>query len=210
MKLYLSSQKLGNSIPQLIKLCGENKDVAIIANGLDNMSDEHRKWRVQMEIESMMSIWLNATELDLRKYFNNHKGLQEFLSKKSMVWVRWGSAFILNRAMIESGFNKVGVEMIRQSKIVYAWYSAALIVATTNLSGTELVDNPMIIPNGYSKNINPFFGLGLFDFYLIPHIDSREEWAKNIPLCVKKLQEKNSKVVTLKDWEVFIVNEWIS
>lgn len=155
MKLYLSSQKLGNNIQQLIKLCGENKDIAIIANGLDDMPDEYRRWRVQMEIESMKSIWFNPTELDLRKYFNNQEGLKNFLSKKSMVWVRWGSAFILNRAMIESGFNKFGVEMIRQSKIVYAWYSAALIVASTNLSGTELVDNPMIIPSGYSENINP-------------------------------------------------------
>jgi dipeptidase E len=59
-------------------------------------------------------------ELDLRKYFNNPEGLQKFLSKKSMVWVRGGSAFILNRAMIESGFSSVGVEMIKRSKIVYA------------------------------------------------------------------------------------------
>jgi hypothetical protein len=65
----------------------------------------------------------------------------------------------------------------------------------------------MIIPSGYSRDINPFLGLGLINFYLIPHIDTKEDWAKNIPLCVKKLQEKNFKVITLKDGEVFIVNE---
>lgn len=207
MRLYLSSQKFGNNIPQLLSLCGQNKNVAVIANGLDHMPDSHRKWRVEIEIERLKSIWLIPEELDLRKYFNNPEGLQKTLSKKSMVWIRWGSAFVLNRAMIESGFSKVGVEMIKDSRIVYAWYSAALIVATTDLSGTEMVDDPMIIPSGYSKNINPFFGLGLIDFYLIPHIDSKEDWAKNIPLCVKKLQEKKLEVVTLKEGEVFIVNE---
>ncbi len=207
MKLYLSSQKMGNEIPQLLSLCGQNKNVAVIANALDHMPDCHREWRVKIEIENLKSIWLIPEELDLRHYFNNQEGLWKFLSKKSMVWVRWGSAFILNRAMIESGFSNVGVDMIKSSKLVYAWYSAALIVATTNLSWTEIVDDPMIIPSGYSKNINPFLGLDLINFYLIPHIDSKEVWAKNIPLCVKKLQKKKLKVITLKDGESFVIND---
>lgn len=65
----------------------------------------------------------------------------------------------------------------------------------------------MIIPSGYSKNINPFLGLDLINFYLIPHIDSKEVWAKNIPLCVKKLQKKKLKVITLKDGESFVIND---
>lgn len=206
MKLYLSSQKFGDHVAQLIHLCGENKNIAVIANGLDDKSDNYRKERVRIEIEDLKSIGLIPEELDLRNYFNNSEDLKNFLSKKSMVWVRGGSAFILNRAMIESGFSSIGVEMIKSSKLVYAGYSAALIVATTNLSGTEMVDDPMIMPIGYSKNINPFSGLSLIDFYLIPHIDSKEDWAKNIPLCAKKLQEKNLEVMTLRDGEVFVVN----
>ena len=207
MKLYLSSQKLGDHVTQLIQLCGENKNIAVIANGLDDKSDGYRKERVRIEIENLKSIGLIPEELDLRSYFNNSEGLQNFLSKKSMVWVRWGSAFILNRAMIQSGFSSIGIEMIKSSKLVYAGYSAALIVATTDLSGTEMVDDPMLIRDGYSKNINPFSGLGLIDFYLIPHIDSKEVWAKNIPLCVKKLQKKKLKVITLKDGESFVIND---
>ena len=82
MKLYLSSQKLGNNIPQLLSLCGQNKNVAVIANGLDNMSDSHRKWRVQLEIESLKSIWLTPEELDLRKYFNNPEDLQKLFIRE--------------------------------------------------------------------------------------------------------------------------------
>ncbi len=209
MKLYLPSQKFGNNTMKLISLCWQNKNVAVIANALDNMPKNHRQWRVQMEFENLKLLWFIPEELDLRKYFNNPKGLQIFLSKKSMVWVRGGSAFILNRAMIQSGFNTIGVEMIKNSEIVYAWYSAALIVATKSLIGTEIVDDPKIIPDGYSKNTNPFLWLGLIDFYLIPHIDSKEDWAKNIPLCVKKLQEKKENIVTLKDEESFIINDEI-
>lgn len=207
MKLYLSSQKFGNDAMKLVSLCWENKNVAVIANALDHMPDSHRQWRVQMEFESLKLLWLIPEELDLRKYFGDPKGLQKFLLQKSMVWVRGGSAFILNRAMIQSWFNEIGVEMIKKSQLVYAWYSAALIVATTNLIGTEIVDDPKIVPNGYSINIDPFVWLGLIDFYLIPHIDTKEDWAKNIPLCVKRLQEKKENIVTLKDGESFIINK---
>lgn len=207
MKLYLSSQKFSNHIEQLISLCGENKSIAIIANGLDAKPDSYRRNRVEIEIEKLRSIGFQPEELDLRNYFGNSEGLRCFLSGKSMVWVRGGSAFILNRAMVQSGFSSVGVEMIRNSKLVYAGYSAALIVATTSLSGTEIVDDPTVIPNGYSKETDPFSGLGLIDFYLIPHIDSIEDWAKEIPRCAKELRDKNLEVVTLKDGEVFVVND---
>lgn len=207
MKLYLSSQKFGNHVEQLVLLCGENKNVVIIANGLDGRPDIYRKNRVEIEMENLKSIGFIPEELDLRKFFGNPESLKKYLSTKSMVWIRGGSAFILNRAMIQSGFSSVGVEMVKNSNLVYAGYSAALIVATTDLSGTEMVDDPAVIPDNYSKNINPFSGLGLINFYLIPHIDSKEDWAKNIPLCAKKLQEKNLEVITLKDGEVFIVND---
>lgn len=207
MKLYLSSQKFGRDIEKLVSMCGENKNVAVIANGLDDKPNDYRKSRVQGEIENLKLLGFTAEELDLRDFFSNSNALKNYLERKSMVWVRGGSAFILNRAMIESGFNIIGVEMVKNSKLVYAGYSAALIVATTNLSGTELVDDVTVIPGGYSKETNPFIGLGLIGFYLIPHIDSKEEWARNVPLCVKSLREGGATVVTLKDGEVFIRND---
>lgn len=206
MKLYLSSQKLGNNIFDLIELCGENKEVAVIANALDNMPNNYRTERVRLEIQNLKSIGFNPVELDLRMYFKDKELLRKILEKKSMVWVRGGSAFILNRAMIESGFHDIWVQMIKNSQLVYGGYSAALIVATTSLSGTEVVDDPTIIPKGYSDNINPIKGLGLIDFYLIPHINSKESWAKNIPFCVENLRKQKKKVLTLSDWETFIVN----
>lgn len=204
MKLYLSSQKFGNSTEKLISLCGENKNVAIIANGLDDKPDDYRRDRVQAEIENLKLLGFTAEELDLRDYFSKPDKLKIYLDGKSMVWVRGGSAFILNRAMIESGFSTIGAEMVRSSGLVYAGYSAALIVASTSLSGTEMVDDATVIPRGYSEVTNPFSGLGLIDFYLIPHIDSKEEWARKIPLCVKELREKGKMILTLKDGEVFI------
>lgn len=206
MKLYLSSQKLGNNVLELVELCWENKNVAVIANALDDKPNDYRTWRVKMEIEMLKSIWFEPEELDLKKYFGNPKALQDYLSKKSMVRIRWWSSFILNRAMIESGFNIVGVEMVKQNKIVYAWYSAALIVASMDLFGAEYVDDDKVIPGVYSKDVNPFYWLGFLDFYLIPHIDTKEEWAKNVPLHIAKLKENNKKVITLKDWEVLIIN----
>jgi len=64
MKLYLSSQKLGNYTEKLLELIGNNKKVAIIANALDDKPDDYRKDRVNKEVEMLKSIGLEPEELD--------------------------------------------------------------------------------------------------------------------------------------------------
>lgn len=206
MKLYLSSQKIGNKKEKLLSMCWDNKNIAIIANAIDDKDDNFRTNRVQKEIKEMESLWFIVEELDLRNFFNNPQWLKEFLLKKSMLWIRWWSAFLLNRAFIQSWFYEVWMDLIKKSKLVYAGYSAAIIVANIDLFWTEYVDNPNILPEKYDPKINPYKWLGLIDFYIIPHIDSTEEWAKNIPTYIHFLKNKWLNYITLKDWEVFIVD----
>ncbi len=79
MKIYLSSQKLGDYSDKLIELVGNNKNAVVIANALDDKPIAHRLNRVKREFEMLQSIGLNPKELDLRKYFGRGSDLENVL-----------------------------------------------------------------------------------------------------------------------------------
>ena len=205
MKLYLSSQKLGNSPTHLLKLL-KNNNTVIVANALDDKPKAHRDNRVENEIQTLKSIGLNPEELDLRNYFSNPEKLSKYLKSKSLIWVRGGNTFILRRAMLESNFDQIVLPLIKNNKLVYGGYSAALLVASKDLFGVELVDNPNLVPKGYSRSIQPKDGLGLLDFHLIPHFESNEPYAKDIVQHRNCLHNNGRCVVTLRDGEVYVFN----
>lgn len=207
MRLYLSSQHLGNPCDMLYELVGENKQVAVIANAIDDKPKDFRKDRVQREIIMLGQIGLSAEDLDLRNYFGDPSELDYYIRTKSLVWVRGGNTFILRRAMLESGFDEVVLPKIFNNQVVYGGYSAALIVASKDLSGAEIVDEPNTIPAGYPDVAAPFSGLGLIDFHLIPHSGSREPWADKVPDHVNYLINDNRHVETLRDGEVYIIDK---
>ena len=206
MKLYLSSQKLGNYTEKILELVGNNKNIVVIANALDDKEEEYRQGRLKKEFDMLRNIGLNPVELDLRKYFGKEEELMVLLKSKSLVWIRGGNTFILSRAVTASGFNKVIIPLIKNNEIVYAGYSAAILLANKDLLGTELVDDPNIIPLEYPKSKGTYKSLNILDFYLIPHYNSSEEWAVNVKEHVKYLKSKNEKVVTLNDGEVYYCN----
>lgn len=202
MKLYLSSQKLGLRPDLLINLVGENKNVAIIANALDDMPIEHRKDRIKKEKELMKNLGFIPEEIDLRKFFKNKKDLKKLLKTKSLVWIRGGNTFLLSRSFQASGFDRIIRKLVKKNKIVYGGYSAALLIAGKDLCGTDYVDDINSIPPDYPK-IKKLKSLKLLNFYLIPHYDSNEEWAKNVREHTNYLRKNNKAVVTLCDGEVY-------
>lgn len=206
MKLYLSSQKLGNYPEKLLELVDNNRNVVVIANALDDKEEEYRNGRLKKEFDMLNSIGLIPTELDLRDYFEKTDKLHEFLKSKSLVWIRGGNTFILSRAVKASGFDKVIKSMLENNEIVYGGYSAALLLANKDLLGTELVDDPNKIPLNYPSSNENYESLKILDFYLIPHFSSSEEWAINVKKHVKFLESKNKKVITLCDGEVYYCN----
>lgn len=209
MKLYLSSQRLGNYSEKLIELLGGNNKVVVIANALDDKSVEHRLSRVNREFEMLKEIGLEPVELDLRKYFESSTGLKDFVKDKSLIWIRGGNVFILRRAMEASNFDTEILPLIKNGMIAYGGYSAALIIACKDLWASEMIDDIYSVPNNYPVSMTPSKGLGLLDFYLVPHFDSTEDWAKNVRKYVEYLQEKKKKYLTLCDGEVYYCNEQV-
>jgi len=205
MRLYLSSYGLGNKPDELVSLMGSNKEVLIINNAQDIFPKESTKDRLDQNITLFNELGLNAKELDLRVYFNKEEELEEKLSSTGLVWVRGGNAFVLLRAMYQSGFNKVIRKLLGADLLVYGGYSAGSIVATPTLKGVELVDDPNTVPEGYDKEIL-WDGIGLVDFCITPHFESNHPESDKINEVVQFFKANNISYKPLRDGEVIIID----
>jgi len=172
MKMYLSSFRLGDHPEQLVDLVGVNKKVAVIANSIDFGNDpDRRKADVQREIDDLTKLGLQPEELDLRNYFGKPEELKHKLSEYGTLWVRGGNTFVLRRAYKESGLDEWLLKQRDNNELVYAGYSAGVCVLSPTLKGLELVDDPIIVSEGYPKE-TIWEGLGLIDFAFAPHFES--------------------------------------
>ncbi len=206
MKLYLSSYRLGNFSEELIKLVGKSQaKVAVISNAVDWSTDAKRiEESINNEFEDMKSLGFKPTLLDLRNYFDK-PGLTEYLSGFDMVWVRGGNAFILVKAMKQSGFDDVIEKLIKPGKLVYAGYSAAFCAVSSSLRGVELVDDVNAKAKGY-KDFDVWEGYGLIDFYPIVHFRSDHPESADVEKEYNYVKGKGMKLKTFSDGDVYIVD----
>jgi dipeptidase E len=207
MKLYLSSYKLGNDTEGFKKIVGKtNAKVVVIDNALDFSIDLDRKARsLNSELSDIKSLGFDSEHLDLRCYFNDNDGLFEKLSHFDAVWVMGGNAFILLKAMKQSGFDKVVDELVKKNKLVYAGYSAALSVISPTLDGAELVDDIDATAEGYDSEI-VWDGYGLIDWYPIVHYKSDHPESELVEKELEYVKSKNRKYKTLQDGDTMIIN----
>ena len=104
MRLYLSSFDLGYCPKELVALAGAARRAAIIVNALDNRPEGRAHW-LKEQTNKLVSLGFSVVELDLRSYFGATDKLKGFLSSIDLVWINGGNAFILRRAMKQSGFD---------------------------------------------------------------------------------------------------------
>lgn len=204
MKLYLSSYRLGDKPEQLTELLGDNKKVAVIPNALDFSTDLARREQSQKrEFDDLKSIDLEVEELDLRLYFGKQGELEKKIKEYGLMWVRGGNAFVLRRAMRQSGLDEILKELSKGDEIVYGGYSAGVCVIGPTLKGVELVDDPTIIPDGYQKEIM-WEGIGLVDFSFAPHYQSDHTESSAVEKMIDFYKKNAMPFRALKDGEVII------
>ncbi len=205
MRMYLSSYGLGNHPEKLLELAGANKKVAVIMNARDGRPDDGREEKLLKEFNDLISIGLLPEEIDLRKYFNKEEELEDKLKEFGLLWVRGGNVFILSRAFRKSGFDTILEKMLKEDSIVYAGYSAAVYVVSPTLRGAELVDDPEIVPEGYTKEFN-WDCLGLISYSIAVHYKSDHPESALIDKEVEYYEQNNMPYKTLRDGEVIIIN----
>src|SRR5258707_7586842 len=174
MRLYLSSHRFGGPIDLLLGMVPQGGRVGVIANALDAIPPPSRELYARTvfdPIAELRAYGLDAFGLDLRQYFGQADVLAQELSHLDMVWVTGGNAFLLRRAMRQSGFDRFAPPLIAQDKLIYGGESAGAVVAGPNLKGLGFMDDPGELAEGYDPAPG-WEGLDLIPFHLVPHTDS--------------------------------------
>lgn len=206
MRLFLSSQDFGNYPEVLVKLMGQNKKAAFIANAMDDQP-EYRDSTLSNKLKEFRSIGLDAENLDLRDYFGKKNSLEKKLENYGLVWARGGNTFILRRAMAFSGFDEIIKDKLKKDELVYGGSSAGSCVAAKSLKGIDKGDrpNPDVVPESYPDKQTIWNGLGLVNFMLVPHCGS--EWfASEADESIKYLKAHHFPYKALKDGQVIVVH----
>ncbi len=209
MRLYLSSYRIGDRAGSLLALLGNGRHAAVIENALDNISPLARDlYRTEAydPVSELGSLGIVATPLDLRDYFGDPKGLRAKLSQFDLVWVTGGNAFVLRRAMKQSGFDDVIVDMLDSDEIVYGGFSAGAVVAAPSLEGIHLMDDPDESPLGYDREI-VWDGLGLIDHAIVPHYRSPHPESASAERAVRHLCGRGLRYRALRDGDVIVWTE---
>ena len=204
MRLYLSSYRLEYNEDDLGCLVSGQKRIGVIRNALD-FSNEHERLREGREREflELRKLGLFPEEIDLREYFDAPEDLGGAVGKFDALWVVGGNTFVLRRAFQQSGLDAILLEKVRDEQFVYAGYSAGICVVTPTLRGIDLVDDPEVIPEGYSKQII-WDGLGLVPFSFAPHYRSDHPESELVEKSVEFFIENKIPFIALHDGDVYV------
>lgn len=204
MKFYLSSYQLGSNAFELGKLVTGKRRIGVIRNALDFSNDIKRLHEgKEEEFSALSNLNLIPVEIDLRKYFKDGKDdLRQLVESLDGLWVVGGNAFILRRAMRQSGLDSIILSLSINSEFVYAGYSAGVCVMTQTLKGIHLIDDPEVIPKGYDTNIL-WEGLGVIPFSIVPHYKSDHPESALVDNVVEFLIDNKLPFIALRDGEVY-------
>lgn len=207
MRLYLSSQDLGNYASVAYEMCGSGKRVACVLNAADGGLAEDRansRQRKQLMFEEKGFAF---EELDLREYFGLQSELEARLEKVDFVWCNGGNTFILRRAMRASGLDELLIDWLQKDKIMYGGSSAGSCVCGPSLRGLEYGDRsePEAVPESYPFKETIWEGLSVVPFAIVPHVD--QEWFKaDAQAAIRQLKATATVYQPLNDGQVVIVD----
>lgn len=208
MRLFLASYRTGDALPELLRMAGPGARAAVIANATDFIppADRERYRRgVHDPVAEFRALGLDAFDLDLRRYFRRPEALLAVLQETRLVWATGGNAFLLRRAMRQSGFDAIAPGLVWAGRLAYGGWSAGACVAAPSLRGLELMDDPTVLAEGYDPE--PVWeGLGLVDAAIVPHWRSAHAEADAAEACATFMARERIPHRTLRDGDVLIQN----
>jgi dipeptidase E len=207
VRLYLSSLRLGDPFDQLVASLPSGASVALVSNAADFLPDEDRAAYTRHVFDPVADFkarGLVATELDLRVYFCRPGDLRADLRNVHIVWANGGNAFLLRRAMQQSGLDQILLDRVPGGTLTYGGWSAGAMVAGPTLRGLDLMDDPAVVVEGYRRE--PVWeGLGLVDFSIVPHFQSDHAEAEGAARAAAWLTDQGLPFKALRDGEALII-----
>lgn len=206
MRLYLSSFRIGNKPEELLKLLTGRVRTALILNADDYKGPEDRAVSLQREIGELERVGLEPGEVDLRRYFGWEDELRAVLAGFDLIYVRGGNAFILRRALRQSGADRIVKDLLANDAVVYAGYSAGPAMLTPSLRGIELFgDDSNVVPDGYDPSVI-WEGLGILPYVLVPHYRSDHPETAGADRAVEYYIATHTPFIALRDGEALVVD----
>jgi len=186
-------------------LAGSATRAAIIVNALDHRPKARAHW-LKAQTDKLVGLGFTVVELDLRTYFGVTDKLKIFLSNIDLVWINGGNAFILRRAMRQSGFDLLIKASVARDEIVYAGFSAAAVIAFNSLKGLELTDDPEELPASYDPD-TVWEGLGFLRFAVAVHFKSDHPESESVDREIAFYEATGIPYRTLRDGEALIIHD---
>ena len=208
MKLFLASQDLGDFADVLNDMVGGNKRALIISNARDYYHDAATiSSATEKTVNRLENMGFVVEVLDLKKYFNKTQELQDFVAKfaPSLIFSIGGRTSCLATALHVSGMDKIIRDGVLDDKFIYGGYSAGAMVAAKNLKLYYLdsVDNDTARE---TYGIEPYeYGIGLTDFYIVPHAD-HSDYLTTVKGRIAKITQARKNAIRLNDADVYVVN----
>jgi dipeptidase E len=207
MKLYLSSYRFGDRFSELVEALPTGARIAVVSNALDNIPAAQRAAYARSVFDPLAAfndLGFSAYDLDLRNYFDRQGDLESALSGTSLVFATGGSAFLLRRAMRQSGFDDVIMRRMLSGDLIYGGWSAGACVAGSDLFGLDLMDDHKALADGYDAP-TIWEGLGLLDYCIVPHYRSEHAESAAADQAIAKRLELNLPLRALGDGQVVVV-----
>lgn len=207
MRLFLASSELGNYPKSLRRLASGNRRVLIIRNARDYRPEDYVANILGDKTALFLQYGFDPQVLDLRQFFGKKDALEEYLDQydPGVIYCLGGNPFILNAALHLSGMDKIIRSALLADAIVYAGESAGIMVAVKDLSpyvreGHMPQDSVAL----YGKEA-PTEGLGLIDFYPIPHTN-RGEHRDKTDFYIRQIESIRKRPVLMNDTDVYVLD----
>lgn len=208
MKLFLSSQDLGNYAKDLRELVGENRKTLLITNARDYKEPQARAERVAEKLQILQQAGFQVQELDLREHFSKDPvELKAFVDEYNpgLIYSMGGDVFLLGTALKVSGMDDILRQRLAEDITVYAGHSAGAMVASKDIETYERGDLKVEEVGAYYGMESVTGGLGLIEEYIIPHAD-RPERKQVTKFYQDQAAKIGAEVVILNDGDVYIIN----
>ena len=174
----------------------------MILNALDVFHDTRNRGSESLSGDLENLGW-QCAELDLREFFGKPDRLALALAESSLVWAVGGNAFVLARAMSAAGLRTVVESRRKDPDFAYGGFSAGACVAGPDLAGLHVMDDPAVLPDGYTDSM-PAAALRLIDDRIVPHWRSAHPEANRAEEARRWMEEHQLAHRCLKDGEALV------
>ena len=141
----------------------KGKSVAYIPTA--SLAEEPGDWAaLEKQNLEQMGLVVDEVEVSTAPY----DAIQRALQKNDLIYIAGGNTFFLLQELRRTGADQLIIEEVNKGKL-YIGESAGAIVACPDIGYSSIMDDPK-----KAADLTDYTGLGLVDFYVVPHYQSRE------------------------------------